>query len=112
MLALGGLLLAMSCDHERGVEFHDLTFDEAVDRAGIEDRLVFVDFFTTWCVPCKEMDATTFKDARVATWLAEHTVALKVDAEANETLAKRYGVSSYPNYVFPVISPGRPSRRM
>lgn len=100
ILALGGLLLAMSCDRESGVQFHDLTFDEAVDRAAVEDKLVFVDFFTTWCVPCKEMDATTFQDARVAAWLREHTVALKVDAEAHETLAERYGVSSYPNYVF------------
>ena len=95
-----GLLLAASCDRKSAVEFHDLTFDGAVHRAAVEDKLVFVDFYTTWCVPCKEMDATTFQDARVATWLGEHTVALKVDAEANEALAERYAVSSYPSYVF------------
>ncbi|MDE0053285.1 MAG: thioredoxin fold domain-containing protein [Gammaproteobacteria bacterium] len=98
------LLGSASLDSE--VHFHDLGFDEALERAEAEAKVVFIDFFTTWCVPCKEMDATTFKDSDVSAWLAEHTVALKIDAEASETnraLAQRYGVRSFPNYVF--ISP-------
>ena len=101
-LALMGTLLAQK-SLAQGVKFHDMRFDQAAERAAAENKLVFVDFFTTWCVPCKEMDATTFQDSAVAAWLAEHTVALKVDAEANETneaLAKRFGVRSFPNYVF------------
>ena len=95
------LLGSASVDGE--VHFHDLSFDEALELAAAEAKAVFVDFFTTWCAPCKEMDETTFKDPDVAAWLAENTVALKVDAEANETneaLAGRYGVRSFPNYVF------------
>ena len=105
-IALGVLLLTVACQREGGVEFHEVTFDEALERAAAEDKLVFVDFFTTWCVPCRVMDATTFQDPEVAAWLGEHTVALKVDAEANETneaLAKRFGVRSHPNYV--LVSP-------
>ena len=85
LIALWALLFVVACKGESGVEFHDLTFDQALERAALEDKLLFIDFFTTWCVPCKQMDATTFQDREVATWLAEHTVALKVDAEANET---------------------------
>ena len=96
------LLVAADCFAD-GVEFHDLDFDGAVDRAVAEQKVVFIDFFTTWCVPCKLMDATTFKNQAVAAWLAAHTVALKVDAEAsdeNAALAERFGVKSYPNYVY------------
>ena len=98
---IGSLLVSASVAGE--VHFHDLSVDEALERAAVEEKVVFVDFFTTWCVPCKEMDKTTFKDSDVAAWLAEHTVALKIDAEANDTnaaLAQRYGVRSFPNYVF------------
>jgi len=98
---LAGLVATKSLG--QGVEFYDLDFDQAAERAAAEDKLVFIDFFTTWCVPCKEMDATTFQDPDVAAWLEEHTVALKVDAELNErneALAKRFGVRSFPNYVF------------
>lgn len=98
---LAGLLAQQSL--AQGVKFHDQAFEQAVERAAAENKLVFVDFFTTWCLPCKEMDATTFQDPKVADWLAEHTVALKVDAEANETneaLAERFAVRSFPNYVF------------
>ena len=86
-----------------GVEFHDLTYEEAAARAEADEKIVFIDFFTTWCLPCKEMDRTTFQDPEVAVWLAEHAIALKVDAEENETneaLAERFGVKSFPNYVY------------
>lgn len=99
-----GLLGSASLDTE--AHFHDLGFDEALELAAAEEKVVFVDFFTTWCAPCKEMDETTFKNPDVAAWLADNTVALKIDAEANDTneaLAERYGVRSFPNYVF--VSP-------
>lgn len=86
-----------------GVKFHDLPYESAAARANAEEKIIFIDFFTTWCAPCKEMDRTTFQDPDVAKWLSEHTIALKVDAEANETneaLAKRFGVRSFPNYVY------------
>lgn len=101
LAVLACLLGSASLDGE--VHFHDLSFDEALERAATEKKVVFVDFFTTWCAPCKEMDETTFKNPDVAAWLAGNTVALKIDAEANETneaLAERYGVRSFPNYVF------------
>lgn len=101
-LATVGLLVAATAVAD-GVRFHDLTYEEAAARAEADERIVFIDFFTTWCLPCKEMDRTTFQDPEVAAWLAEHAIALKVDAEENETneaLAARFGVKSFPNYVY------------
>ncbi len=63
---------------------------------------IFVDFFTTWCGPCKYLDAVTYKDP---TFIAQsrHWVMLKVDAEkdtANVKLAGKFRVEGYPTLLF------------
>jgi thiol-disulfide isomerase/thioredoxin len=80
--------------------FQELTFDAALAVAKRDSKVVMVDFFTTWCLPCKKLDKTTWKDADVQKWIGEKTVALKVDAEKEVDLAKRYSVGSYPTILF------------
>jgi thioredoxin-related protein len=80
--------------------FQDLTFDAALTAAKRDNKVVMIDFFTTWCVPCKKLDKTTWKDSDVQKWIGEKTVALKMDAEKEVDLAKRYSVGSYPTILF------------
>jgi thiol-disulfide isomerase/thioredoxin len=80
--------------------FADLTFDVALATAAKEDKVVFVDFFTTWCGPCKKLDSTTWVDADVVSWLRANTVPIKVDAEEEAELAARYRVAAYPTLLF------------
>jgi len=76
--------------------FRDLSFAEACAAAKEEDKVVLIDFYTTWCGPCKMMDKTTWRNRRVRRWLKKKTVALKIDAEAERGLAKKYSVEAYP----------------
>jgi thioredoxin 1 len=78
------------------VPFRDIDFEAACKAATTEHKIVFVDFYTTWCGPCKELDKTTWRDANVVALLSIKTVPLKIDAEKEPTLAKRYGVTAYP----------------
>lgn len=72
----------------------------ASKRARAGKRLVMIDFYTTWCEPCKTLDETTWKDDRVLAWLREHTVAMKIDAEKEVALAQEFGASGWPTMIF------------
>ncbi len=96
---LVALLICQSVQAADG-PFVSCSFDEARRQAEKEGKLVFVDFYTTWCVPCKVMDKTTFANDGVAIWLKENTIALKVDAEKEVKLAKKYAVDAYPTLLF------------
>ena len=80
--------------------FREMSFDQALAAAKKDGKVVMIDFFTTWCGPCKRLDKVTWADADVQAWLAEKTIPLKIDAEKEAKLAERFEVKAYPTIVF------------
>jgi thiol-disulfide isomerase/thioredoxin len=76
--------------------FQDISFDAALKQAGAAHKIVFVDFYTTWCGPCKMLDETTWKDPSVIALLRDKTIAVRIDAEKEAAISGRYGVQAYP----------------
>lgn len=64
--------------------------------------MVFVDFYTTWCGPCKQMSEQTFTQKEAGDYFNHAFINVKIDAEKGEgrTLAVRYGITAYPTCVF------------
>lgn len=73
-------------------------FEQAVQVARQQGRPIFVDFSTSWCSVCKQMDRTTLADPAVLSRL-EHFVKVKVDGDAFPQLCQAYGVQAYPTFV-------------
>ena len=95
-LALGGPALATEPEIALAEVFGDLDFDTALERAVEQDKLVLVDYWATWCVPCQEMDKTTWIDPEVAAWVKENAVAVRLDADVEVARAVEHGVISLP----------------
>ncbi len=76
--------------------FSAATFEAACESAAKTNKVVLVDFYTTWCAPCKALDKSTWTDAKVRAWLTEKTVSIKIDAEKEVDLAARYRITAYP----------------
>lgn len=75
-------------------------FTTALTRAGAENKLVMVDFYTDWCRWCKKLDETTYSDAKVQEAL-KRVVPVKLNAEeSGREQAERFGVEGYPTIVF------------
>jgi thiol-disulfide isomerase/thioredoxin len=77
--------------------FSELSFEAASKEAARDNKIVLVDFYTTWCGPCKMLDKTTWTDAAVIRLLEQKTVALRIDAEKEVALSKRYKIAAYPS---------------
>lgn len=58
-----------------------MTFEEAVAKAKVEKRKLFIDVYTDWCGWCKVMDKNTFSDPIIAKLLNENFYPVKLDAE-------------------------------
>lgn len=86
----------------QGIQFEHGLFAEALAKAEKENKLVFIDAYTTWCGPCKLMSAKTFPDSAVGAFFNAHFVNLKIDAEKDDgpELVRRYGIVYYPTLLF------------
>jgi len=68
-------------------------------------RPVIIDFYATWCTPCRELDEITFHDAAVVKQAESDFMMIKVDVTKggnpfNERLLQLYGVKGVPTIVF------------
>jgi thiol:disulfide interchange protein DsbD len=106
VLLIGGVAFAIP--PRKGVEVQWQKYDAAAVSA--TGKPIVIDFFATWCIPCKELDAEVFSDAAVAKDLDRFT-RIKADlTNADDPhvqeLTKRYGVVGVPTVVF-IDSSGR-----
>lgn len=76
-----------------------LEFDDAVQQAKADEKLLMAYATAAWCGPCKQMEKTTWPDASVKDWFDEHGIALKFDVDKNRELAKRHRIRAMPTMI-------------
>ena len=62
------------------------------------DKPAVIDFYATWCGPCKMMNERVFTQKVVGDYFKKHFIPLKVDKEAD--LASVFGIRSIPSLLF------------
>ncbi len=96
-------LLLSSNTSADGIHFEkELSFQQALEKAKQEDKILYIDFYTTWCGPCKIMAKNYFPTDEAGEVYNADFVSLKIDAEKGEgvQLAKKYEVRGYPTSLF------------
>ena len=81
--------------------FEELTLAKALEKAKAENKLVFVDTYTSWCMPCKYMANTIFPKSEMGEYLNPRFVCVKYNTEEGEgaEIMKRYEISAFPTFL-------------
>jgi thiol:disulfide interchange protein len=78
-------------------------YDQALEKAKADKKLVMVDIYTDWCGWCKKLDQVVYKDKAVEEKLGKDFVSVKINPETNAKgakLVKEFGTRGYPYIVF------------
>lgn len=96
------LLLFSLFTYAQGINFEKDTFKNILEKAKKENKLVFLDAYTSWCGPCKMLERNVFPQKEVGDFYNTHFINAHFDMEKGEgiDLAKKYSVFSYPSLLF------------
>lgn len=85
-----------------GIKFETETFQNILDKAKKENKLVFLDAFASWCGPCKMLEKNVFTKQEVGTYYNSHFINARFDMEKGEgrDIARKYSITSYPSLLF------------
>lgn len=75
------------------------TLDAALAKARTSQKPIMIDFFATWCGPCKMLDADIYPAPAVAAQ-GQSFVSVKVDVDQQAALAQKYNINQMPTIVF------------
>ncbi len=103
LIVLVSLLSMGMAAQENGIQFeHDKSFSELKAMAKAQDKLLFMDCYTTWCGPCKQLAANIFTLAQIGDFYNTNFINCKFDMEKGEgiDIGKQYEVRAYPTLLF------------
>lgn len=96
------VLFSIGIVNGQGINFLEANFESALKVAAQKEKMLFIDLYTEWCVPCKRLDATTFKASLVGDYFNSNYVSVKLNGEAEENswLVSKYNISAYPSLLW------------
>ncbi|KPM47165.1 thioredoxin family protein [Jiulongibacter sediminis] len=97
--------LYSSTKESTGIKFYqasEYSFEQIQEIAQKDNKLIFVDFWASWCGPCRQMERDVFSNEQVAKRFNESFINYKVDVDQSpgKEMRQQYRIYSLPTTVF------------
>ncbi|MCB0476512.1 MAG: thioredoxin family protein [Crocinitomicaceae bacterium] len=84
----------------KGIQFEELSLDEAKSKAKKENKIIFIDYYADWCGPCKWLAKNVFTEDEVGTLFNDNFINLKINADHDDFIGREYNSSALPTLLF------------
>jgi len=83
---------------DEGIKFVEPNWAKALQEAKKQDKLIFIDAYTTWCGPCRMLKKNTFTDKAAGEFFNKHFINIALDMESGDGIAfgEKYQIRAYP----------------
>jgi thioredoxin-related protein len=90
----------LSCSTKKA-DYFDAEYQSVFKLAAKQDKMIFIDFYTVWCGPCKFFDKNIKYDSNFKSYMTDHFYTLQIDAELeqNKEIVTKYNPTGYPTFV-------------
>jgi thioredoxin-related protein len=100
---------------EKGIQFDvKSSWGEVKQKAAEENKMIFIDVYTTWCGPCKKMEKEVYTNDTVAQYFNQNFISVKIqfDSTKNDSknvrmwrpiaieFANKYEIEGFPTFLF------------
>ncbi len=92
----------MSTEADKGIQFIESDWNLALKEAKKQNKLIFLDAYTSWCGPCKMLKRNTFPDKDAGEFFNKNFINIALDMEKGDgpAVAAKYNVNAYPTLIF------------
>jgi thioredoxin 1 len=85
----------------QGIRFIESDWEKALQEAGKQHKLIFLDAYASWCGPCRSLKKFTFTDKEAGDFFNKNfiSVAINVEKGAGPELSQQYGIDACPTLI-------------